>query len=178
MNFFIIVIPTNDIGLIKVDRDGNVLWEKKYESIVDDTANKVIETPDGYLVVGDTNSYDDQGQARPASYFDSTKSMGMDLTGTYNFYLMKVGPDGKKAWSKAFGGKGFDSATDVIGSGDGNYIIAGITDAGRAYNAQQTDGDPYYNKLMDACLLKITPDGSLIWGKTYGSNDRLTLTPS
>lgn len=77
--------------------------------------------------------------------------------GDYDILLMKVNPsNGDIIWQKTYGSNGNDLARDVIATHDGNYMIVGWSKA-----AGQTDNN--------ANLIKIKPDGEVIWSKLYGT---------
>lgn len=46
----------NDYYLIKLDQKGNLLWEKTYGGEYDDAIKNVVETKDGFLLIGNSNS--------------------------------------------------------------------------------------------------------------------------
>ncbi|MBT9130554.1 MAG: hypothetical protein DDT41_00840 [candidate division WS2 bacterium] len=58
-------------------------------------------------------------------------------------------------WQKTYGGKGGDSASSIQQTTDGGYIVAGTTDSFGAGSS-------------DIYLLKLDPQGKVIWEKTYG----------
>jgi len=72
-------------------------------------------------------------------------------------YLLKLNSDGSLAWQNTFGGNIDDYALSVQQTTDGGYIVAGATTSFGA-------GD------CDVYVLKINPDGSLAWEKTFGGN--------
>lgn len=71
---------------------------------------------------------------------------------------------GEAAWIKTFGGSEDDTAIAVIEAGDGNYIVLGTT--------ASTDGDITDKATVenDFWLLKLDPEGTILWSKTYGGS--------
>ena len=67
-------------------------------------------------------------------------------------------------WSKTFGGTHDDHAYSVIQTSDGNLAIFGYTNS--------IDGDITDKTLQenDYWLLKLSPEGNLLWSKTYGGS--------
>jgi len=63
-------------------------------------------------------------------------------------------PVPEKDWSKAFGGKSYDTGNSVQETSDGGYVIAGWTDS---YGA---DGDVW--------LIKTDSAGNKLWSKAFG----------
>ncbi len=172
-----------DIGLIKLDGDGNVEWEKTYGGT--DQPHNVRQTADGgYIVAGD--GY------RGGDYF-----------------VMKLSPAGAVVWQKNYGGLGDESEAVITQTTDGGYILAGITYgsdvwgtdilvlkldssgeitwqlryAGKQYEyvysiqqtrdggyvlAGSTDGSPAGGGGSRVWVLKLNQDGTHAWDKTFG----------
>jgi hypothetical protein len=98
-----------DVYLIKTDSDGNTLWEKTFGGLNYDTGYSVQQTTDGgYIIAGDTDSYE---------------------AGGTDAYLIKADSNGNKLWEKTFGGSDNDYGCSVQQTSDGRYIIAGSTDS-------------------------------------------------
>lgn len=67
-------------------------------------------------------------------------------------------------WAKCYGGSSNDRAYSAIQTSDGGYLVCGYTDS--------NDGDVTLNKgNSDAWLVKVNPDGSINWQKTYGGTN-------
>jgi len=96
----------SDFYIIKLDKNGNKVWEKRFgEKNYDDVASSIQQTPDGgFIVVGWTESY------------------GLGET---DVYVIKLDGKGNKIWEKTYGGKGHDFASSFQLTSDGGCIIAG-----------------------------------------------------
>ena len=107
----------------------------------------MIQTNDnGYLLVGSSDSKD----------VDIKNSKG-----SYDFWIVKISESGTLLWEKSFGGSQIDEAYAICDSGDGNYLIIGDT--------RSNDGDISTNNgAADLWLIKISPEGDLIWEQNYG----------
>lgn len=109
---FLIVGATSSYGagkfdmlVLKVDQRGQLVWYKTFGGSDDDSANCVVKTKNGYLVVGWTKSTD---------------------TGKSDVYVVKIDEAGNSQWSKTYGGPQDDFANCVLAVEDG-FIIAGYT---------------------------------------------------
>jgi len=96
---------TPDVYLLKVDFDGNQVWEKFLGAPTDiDEGYGLVPTDDGNIVIaGYTNSLSD-------------------------VLLLKVTPDGTEIWSKTYGGNLGDQAFDIIKTTNGDLVVTGITE--------------------------------------------------
>ncbi len=138
--------------VLKLYANGEIEWQKAYGGGGDrqgDFFNFVSQTSYGnYILTGNTMSW----SPGPYNSYDYT-----------NVWAMKLNASGNVIWSKAYGGvdlraNGGSSIEEIT---DGNYIISGLT---RSY------GKSYTENLYDLWVLKIDPDGQIIWEKAYGGN--------
>jgi len=83
------------------------------------------------------------------------KVQATDLLGNQNSETINVVV---KNGQKTFGGSGYDYASSVKQTTDGGYIVAGYTGSFGAGSS-------------DVYILKLNPDGSLAWQKTFGGSD-------
>ncbi len=145
----------SDYWIVKLDSSGKIVWSKTYGGTEDDRATSIQQTKDGgYIVAGYTFSNDK----------DVKKNKGV-----YDYWILKLNSKGKIDWSKTYGGTKDDSATSIQQTKDGGYIVAGYT--------MSNDGDVKNNKgYADYWILKLNPEGKIIWSKTYGGtrNDYAT----
>jgi len=121
-----------DIWLIKIDSDGEMLWDKKYHGTDSDHGWSLQQTSDGgFIVVGMTKSG----------------------AGSDDVWLFKTDDTGVMLWDKIFGGTGQNRGYSVKQTNDGGFIIA---------------GDTYKNLRMKASLIKTDSNGNEEWNKIYG----------
>ena len=98
--------PPGDVYLLKIDADGNKLWEKTYGCTTgSDYCYDIVQSGDGgYVAVG------------------NTYCLG---AGGGDVYLLKIDGDGSKLWEKAYGGTEYDEGSSIVQSGDREFIVAG-----------------------------------------------------
>ena len=136
-----------DYWVLKLDSNGNREWSKYYGGAFTDTPFDAIETSDGgFIIVGSSDSND----------VDITNNLG-----TYDFWILKISSTGTLIWEKSYGGSEIDEARAIAHSGDGNFMILGDTRSDDL-NVSSNHG------AADLWLIKISPNGDLIWEKTFG----------
>ena len=138
-----------DYWAIKLNTSGNLQWSKFFGGTFTDTPHDVIQTDDdGYLIVGASDSND----------IDIKNSKG-----SYDFWVIKISETGTLLWEKSFGGTQTDEARAIVKTNDGNYLIVGDT--------RSNDLDVSFNNgAADFWIIKISPEGNLIWEKTFGGS--------
>lgn len=94
---------TTDILLTKNDEKGNEIWSKRLGGNSWDKASSIIDTKDGYLIVGSTSSYG---------------------KGNYDFYVIKTDKEGNKQWQKTYGDFYNEYGKSAVLT-KGGYIIKG-----------------------------------------------------
>jgi len=179
--------PLSDGWLLKIDGDGNEIWNKTYGGHNEDIMYSVIETEDGFVIGGYTLSYGN---------------------GEADYWLLKTDKMGNELWNGTFGGQEYDFGRKVLQTDDGGYIFLG--DASSFNNLHKPDvwvvktdayGHELWNKTYggketefaddiihteggylisgitssyethggwDTWLIKIDAHGNELWNTTYG----------
>ncbi len=113
-NAFVVAGYTNSMGhgnydflALKVDNNGNFLWNQTYGGAESDKAYAITPTTNGFVIAGDTRS---QG------------------AGESDALIIKIDSQGNKLWEKTVGGNGFDVPTyiNTLKNGEG-YVVGGTT---------------------------------------------------
>jgi hypothetical protein len=136
----------SEIYLVKLDSDGDLMWEGSYGGDGWDYAEYVIQTRDGgYLVVG-------------SSIIDDP-----DEDGNYcDVYLLRIDGSGDPVWEGIHGYGDYDYASSVVQIDDGGFLVIGQT--------RERDED------TDAYLLRVGGSGHLVWQRTSGGEEYDTAT--
>ena len=99
---------SGDAWLLKVDLDGNEIWQYTYGGSDVDLSRSLVNTGDGYIMVGNTSSYG---------------------SGNNDIFVIKVNLDGSQEWSNTYGGSGTDVGRTILKTNDGSFVIVGYTDS-------------------------------------------------
>jgi hypothetical protein len=105
-----------DVYVVKIDKDGELIWDRTFGGTNYDYAYSISPAPGGYILTGYTSSF--------------SKNPDSDL------YLLKINEKGEKLWEKTFGGASWEAGYSVISLRQGGYAIAGYTDS---YGSGKTD---------------------------------------
>ena len=132
----------NDIWIIKIDFNGNVIWENSYGGSFDDASSNMIETNNGYFITGSSLS-GISGNKTEIGY------------GDYDFWGFKIDEDGTIIWQKSIGGSLSDGCNSIVKNLDGTFLLAGTSRSpisGTKTVASYGDSDYWLVKLDEETL--------------------------
>jgi len=137
-----------DIWAVKLNDNGNFQWSKYFGGSFTDTAFGVEKAADnGFIIVGSSDSND------------------VDISnnnGSYDFWIIKISSTGTLIWEKSYGGTEIDEARAITSTNDGNFLVVGDTRSSDIHVSNN-------NGAADLWMLKISPEGNLLWEKTIGA---------
>jgi hypothetical protein len=112
----------SDFWIIKLDKGGNLQWQKSFGGSKFDEASSVIQTSDGgYLVGGSTES--DDGDV-------TGYHQGEDPDHPpYDYWVVKLDESGTLKWQKCYGGSEDDQLNSITPTADGGYVAAGYSES-------------------------------------------------
>ena len=111
-----------DAYIVKIDTDGNFVWDNTFGSASDDYAYSVTNAMDGtYMLSGFT-------EVSPSRKYDA--------------YVVKVDPGGNRIWERTYGGSQADYGNTIFQEQGGDYLLIGHT-----YSFTYGGSDIYITKL-------------------------------
>lgn len=147
-----------DYWVIKVDSQGNKLWDKRFGGTLLDEPEQLLQAKDrGYTMVGFSNSGIGGDKTQPN--WDTTES-------NYDYWVVKIDSVGNKQWDKRYGGIGDDFASSIVQTRDGGYIIGGTSRSDSSGDKTQ----PTWNSTDDYWIIKIDSAGNKEWDKDFGGS--------
>ena len=179
-------IGQNEGWLIKIDSNGNEIWNRTFGGSQHDILFSIESTNDnGFIACGFNESQ----------------------VGYQNAWLIKIDSNGNEEWNKTYGGSEWDSSSSVIQTNDRGYILAGKTNSfgfkkimtwilktdsegveewNKTYGGKNSDSANYILQTYDGgylilgrtesfgsgkrdiWLLKINSNGNEEWNMTFG----------
>ncbi|MCH8903099.1 MAG: SBBP repeat-containing protein [Bacteroidetes bacterium] len=140
-----------DIFLIKINRDGKLLWFNIAGSVEDDIGTAVITDKNGNVyLTGEFNEECQFGNQR------------FETAYRHSAFLARYSPAGKLDWVKQFGGKSSFSSVDLAIDPSQNIFIAGV------YKGTCSFGDltSLKAKKFDIYIAKLDKEYNWAWLKT------------
>ncbi len=148
-----------DYWLVKLDRKGEIEWQKTYGGGYADQLRSFEQTKDGGYIVGGWSNSPDNGDKADKNY------------GAGDFWILKLDDKGGISWQKTFGGDKDDELYAIHQTYDGGYIVGGNSNSGASNNKSKSN-----DKGTDFWVIKLSEDGLSQWQETYdfGQADILT----
>ena len=149
-----------DYWIVKLDKQGDIEWQKTYGGQYADVLRSMEQTTDnGYILAGYSNS--------PISGDKTVSNKGIG-----DFWIIKINDTGEIQWQNTYGAEGDDQPYVIHQTSDEGYIVGGNSNS---KNALTTMGGIVSNGT-DYWVLKLDRDGGVLWSKTYdfGKVDILT----
>ncbi len=142
-----------DLWVLKLDKCGNIQWQKSFGGSNYESARDIIQTTDGgYIVAGETNSTDG--------------GVISGYGGTKDIWILKLDAAGNLIWQKRYGGNGLDIATHIYLLDDGSFYLT----ASSSSNDGNITGNHGTAGYTDAVLMKLDAAGNLVWSKCFGGS--------
>ncbi len=101
-----------DLWVLKLDTDGNALWQETYNFGQTDILTGITENDDHTLLIA--------GYAQTEG--------GKDDHGINDYVALKIDEKGEEKWRKIVGSAGEDILRRVVETRDGGYLLAGTSD--------------------------------------------------
>jgi len=143
-----------DYWLVKLDKNGEKVWDKTIGGSSDDGCSAVIITSDGGVALGGFSISNASGEK-------SENSRGL-----FDLWIVKLDKFGKIEWDKTVGGSDGDFCHSMLQTDDGGYLIG-------AESSSNTSGEKTEDSrgLADYWLVKLDKNGNKVLDKTIGGDD-------
>jgi hypothetical protein len=155
-------LAVNDYWLLKLNKQGEVIWNKTYGGSKDDRGQSVIQTLDGgYAITGYSMSDD----------MDASQNQGF-----HDNWILKLDNSGNIEWEKSFGYSGHDHSYDLLQTADGGFFVAGFLDITAALADESSNKGSSLTRhgVGEFWGTKVSASGEIEWRNYFGgtNNDR------
>lgn len=145
---------TADFWVIKINSNGDIIWEEVYGGDNGDYSEDIIQTSDGNFVIA--------GSSLSQIGFDKSES---PICNSIDFWILKFEPDGTIIWDKTLGGDSTDEPRSILENSKGNIVVSGDSYSHPVgYVSELPRGD------SDYWLAILDQNGDFIKDKRYGGN--------
>ena len=149
-----------DFWLVRLDANGNQLWDRSYGGSGLEALTALQVTADnGFILAGNTKS--------PISGNKTTPTYGF-----YDLWVVRLNASGDKLWDQTVGGNDYDYCMAVQQSFDGGFLVGAQTyslggGTKTATNILRAPGVP----SNDYWLVQLDSAGRQLWDRTIGGSD-------
>jgi hypothetical protein len=144
---------SSDYWVLKIDQQGNLLWQKNLGGTQDDYAYSVTLNNQGEIIlVGESKSMNGNVTGH---HYDTNYGTNNDI------WIVKLSTSGSIIWEKCFGGALEETAYSIDNCTHGGYYVAG-TNIGDDCDVSGSHGN------YDYWVIRISEDGDLLWQKSLG----------
>ena len=160
----------SDFWLVRLDAEGNKLWDRSYGGNRLDGLGDLVQTSDGgFILAGSSDS--------PVSGNKTNRH-----NGNGDGWIVRTDSEGNKLWDKSFGGTGSEWMSAIRQTTDGGFIVGGGSEPGAFSDFWVLRLDAEGNKLWEGVFggslddgvsdVQQTPDGGfIIAGTSVSTND-------
>jgi len=175
----------NDAWIVRLNKEGQRLWEKTYGDSAADEATALAELKSGGFIVSGAKTIngkadawllrlDDRGELLweknyGGKEFDKAESFVVTVDGDFvvcggtrsqgagllDAWIFRVDSTGNLLWEKTFGGEKFDRINSIITMPEGGFAVCGQTSSSGAGS-------------VDFWLMRLDSQGQVLWEKTFG----------
>ena len=147
----------SDFWLVKLDANGNKIWDKTIGGNLEDMLPFVSQTADGGFIVAGTSRSDISGDK-------SEPNKGTLSFATDDFWVLKTDANGNVLWDRTIGGNNNDIVYSVHQTADGGYLLGGNSHSGISGDKSEN------NQNFDFWIVKLSNNGSKLWDRTIGGS--------
>jgi hypothetical protein len=148
-----------DVGVIKVDSNGNKIWSKVVGGSGDERVWAVVSGPNGgCYVIGTT----------PSNDYDCAGNHGGG-SGSTDGYVIRLDGNSNVVWHKDIGGTGYDQGNNGCADNKGGVIVGATS--------RSNDGDVTHHIGIGGSNLwavDIDSNGNIVWNNCYGGGSEFT----
>lgn len=153
---------SGDVFLSKFSLDGMHQWTRTWGGQESDEGRGLTVNSSGDLYI--TGTFRDIVDFDPA--FGNTHT---ESNGSYDIFVCKYNLYGDFQWVRAWGGESYDYSYCISQADNGNLFVVGEFSETVDFNPDDPDeGTLTSNKLPDAYVNVLNPDGDYLWVRSWG----------
>jgi hypothetical protein len=142
-----------DFWIVKIDAQGNKIWDKMVGGNCREYVMDGVATPDGGVVA--------------MGYTCSTDGDITHNYGGFDIWAFKLDSTGTKVWDFTLGSTGLETGERIVATSDGGFLLSG---AGMVNIDGNVSCTPHSEKY-EALLVKIDSNGVMQWQRCYGGSE-------
>jgi Secretion system C-terminal sorting domain len=157
-----------DYWVVKVNAQGNKVWDKTLGGNYTDWLFDMILVSDGGFLLGGQSFSEASGDKSEPNH-DATPA-GSD------YWIVRLDAGGNKLWDRTFGGSEIDDISRIVELSDGGFLLSG-----ESYSPADGNKTEANLGIEQTWVVKTDSVGTFLWDKTiftYGHDELGTAIPS
>ena len=150
---------SGDLWLLKIDAEGNIIWEEIFGGTGWEQIPTGVTTSDGGLVALVWSS---SGDGDVSNHF-----------GLWDAWMIKVNSDGEKQWDFTLGSPGQDVGQAIIQTSDGGFLV-GVS--AQLFEGGNITCTPHNDEYSEAIIVKLDANLNIEWDRCYGGSQSEAVT--
>ncbi len=146
-----------DYWVVKIDGNGNKVWDKTFGGSDSDNLSSMIATSDGGFLLGGSSTSGQNGNKSAPKLSNGRNT---------DYWVVKIDGSGNKVWDKTFGGTDINELSSMITTSDGGFLLGGSSSSGNDGNKSAPNRGTVIND--DYWVVKIDGNGNKVWDQTFG----------
>ena len=142
-----------DFWVLRLDADGNKLWERSFGGAGDDGITSLQQTSDGGFILGGCSRSGVSGNKTNSNF------------GGYDFWVVRLDTNGDKVLERIFGGTGDDILYGMQQTTDGGFILGGYSISDASGNKTSPNFGAY-----DFWVVRLDASGNKLWDRSFGGS--------
>ena len=143
-----------DYWVLRLDEQGNILWDRRYGGFSHDWLYALTPTSDGGFLLG--------GASLSGAGGDKTQASN----GGCDYWTVKIDGFGNKRWDRSYGGGSMDYLQGLLSTSDGGFLLGGHSFSGVGGDKSEPSRGGY-----DYWLVRTDALGEIVWDKRFGGNN-------
>ncbi len=144
----------SDYWILKINANGDKLWDKRFGGVDYDELYKVKEAVGGGYILAGYSYYGISGDKTEAGQ------------GNCDYWVVKTDGNGNKLWDKRFGGLDYEHLYDMTQSTTGDIYLGGDSRSKASGDKSQSSRGKY-----DFWVVKMNSNGNKIWDRRFGGKE-------
>lgn len=157
-----------DYWVVKVNAQGNKVWDKTFGGNYTDWLFDMILVSDGGFLLG--------GQSFSEASGDKSEPNHDPTPAGSDYWMVRLDASGNKLWDRTFGGSEIDDISRLVELADGGFLISG-----ESYSPADGNKTEPNLGIEQTWVVKTDSVGTFLWDKTiftYGHDELGTAIPS
>ncbi len=154
-----------DFWIIRLDSEGNLIWQNALGGSGGDRAISIIESKNGDIIACGLTEGPNSGDIKQSTDPDGEAYHG----GLTDWWVVRLDSEGNLIWQNTLGGSNEEWAFDLIEQPNGNIVVAGFTASSDFDINPLTDPDGSgQHGFYDLWVVALSPSGNMIWQNALG----------